>query len=106
MAACARRIRSRVVRFARLCGSRYRTLAFARRWDTEPTNRTQRNAEVHSNTLNRQTHEARSSFAARSAAETLTYLHKFNLSDIVEQGQPHFNVVWVSEADFAKLMPI
>jgi hypothetical protein len=61
--------------------------------------------EVHGNTVNRQTHEAWSSFAARSAAETSTYLHSFNPSDIVEQGQLYFNVVWVSEADFDKLVP-
>jgi hypothetical protein len=61
--------------------------------------------EVHGNSVNRQLYEAWSSFAARSAAETRTYLHSFNPSDIVEQGQLYFNVVWVSEADFDKLVP-
>ena len=61
--------------------------------------------EVHGNSVNRQIHEAWSSFAARSAAETRTYLHSFNPSDIVEQGQVYFNIVWISEADFDKLEP-
>jgi hypothetical protein len=61
--------------------------------------------EVHGNSVNRQTHEAWSSFAARSAAETGTYLRSFDSSDIVEQGQLYFNIVWVSEADFDRLRP-
>jgi hypothetical protein len=61
--------------------------------------------EVHGNSVNRHIHEAWSSFAARSAAETREYLQSFNPSDIVEKGQLYFNVVWVSEVDFDKLVP-
>jgi hypothetical protein len=60
--------------------------------------------EVHGNSVNRQLHEAWSSFAARSSAETRTYLDTFDSSDVVEQGQLYFNVVWVSEADFDRLV--
>lgn len=62
--------------------------------------------EVHGNTVNRHIHEAWSSFAARSAAETRAYLQSFKPSDIVEPGQPYFNVVWVSEADFDRLVGV
>jgi hypothetical protein len=61
--------------------------------------------EVHGNTVNRETGEPWSSFVARAATETLTYLQSFNPADIVEQGELHFNVVWVSEAQFAELTP-
>jgi len=61
--------------------------------------------EVHGNTVNRETGEKWSSFVARAATETLTYLQSFNRADIVEPGKPHFNVVWVSEAQFAELTP-
>ena len=61
--------------------------------------------EVHGNTINRESYESWSSFVARAAAETLTYLKSFNPSDIVEQGEPHFNVVWVSEAQYTELTP-
>jgi hypothetical protein len=61
--------------------------------------------EAHGNSVNRQIHEAWSSFAARSAVVTRMYLHSFDSSDIVEQSQLYFNVAWVSEADFDKLTP-
>jgi hypothetical protein len=61
--------------------------------------------EVHGNSVNRQTHEVWTCFAARSAAETGAYLRSFDSSDIVEQGQLYFNIVWVSEADFDRLWP-
>jgi hypothetical protein len=61
--------------------------------------------ELHGNTVNRQNHEAWSSFATRSAAETCAYLQSFKPTDIVEQGQVYFNVVWVSEADYEQLAP-
>ena len=61
--------------------------------------------EVHGNTVNRPIHEAWTSFVARSAADTRAYLHSFKLADIVEQAQLYFNIVWVSEANFDKLLP-
>lgn len=59
--------------------------------------------EVHGNTVNREKQEPWSAFVARAATETLTYLQSFNPADIVEQGELHFNVVWVSEAQYAEL---
>jgi len=61
--------------------------------------------EVHGNTVNRGRGEAWDSYVTRAATETCAYLKSFNLSDIVEQGQVYFNVVWVSEADFERLKP-
>jgi hypothetical protein len=59
--------------------------------------------EVHGNTVNRGNEEPWNSFVARAVAETRTYLQGFKPSDIVEQGQLVFNVVWVSEAEFGNL---
>ena len=59
--------------------------------------------EVHGNTVNRESEEPWSSFVVRAATETQTYLQSFNPADIVEQGELHFNVVWVSEAQYAEL---
>jgi hypothetical protein len=61
--------------------------------------------EVHGNTVNRESKESWTSFVARAASETLDYLHSFNPADIVEQGKLYFNVVWVSEAQYAELSP-
>ena|ERR1700676_5559370 len=61
--------------------------------------------EVHGNTINRERYESWSFFVARAATETLMYLQSFNPADIVEQGEPHFNVVWVSEAQYTVLTP-
>ena len=57
--------------------------------------------EVNGNTVNRGNEESWSSFVARAGAETRTYLQAFKPSDIVERGQLVFNVVWVSEGEFA-----
>jgi hypothetical protein len=59
--------------------------------------------EVHGNSVNRGNEEPWSSFVARAGAETRTYLQAFRPTDIVEQGQLVFNVVWVSEAEFRNL---
>ena len=61
--------------------------------------------EVHGNTVSRKGEEAWSSFVARAAAETRTYLQLFNPSDVVEHGQVYFNVVWVTEAGYEQLIP-
>ena len=58
---------------------------------------------VYGNTVERQKDESWSSFVARSADETRSYLQSFDASDIVEQGRPHFNVVWVSESQFSEI---
>jgi len=59
--------------------------------------------EVHGNTLNRRREEPWISFVARAATETLAYLQSFDPSNIAELGELHFNVAWVSEAQFAEL---
>lgn len=59
--------------------------------------------EVHCNTVKRRNTESWSSFAARAMEETRCYLQSFRSSDILEQGQVYFNVVWISEADFQAL---
>jgi len=61
--------------------------------------------EIHGNTVDRGREEAWSSFVTRAAEETCAYLKTFKASDIVEQGQVYFNVVWVSEEDFERLSP-
>jgi hypothetical protein len=61
--------------------------------------------EVHGNTVNRESEEPWSSFVARAATETLTYLQSFDLAEVIEQGDLYFNVVWVSEAQYAELTP-
>jgi hypothetical protein len=60
--------------------------------------------EVHGNSVNRARSEPWGSFVARAAAETLAYLQSFNPSDIVEDGEVFFNVVWVNEVDFNNLI--
>jgi hypothetical protein len=60
---------------------------------------------VYGNTVNRQQGEAWIPFVARSTAETLAYLEAFDPSDIAEKGQPYFNVAWVSESSFNRLVP-
>jgi len=62
--------------------------------------------EVHGNTVNRESGEPWSSFVARAATETRVYLQSFKPSDIVEQGQVYFNLVWVSEAGFKQLVSL
>jgi hypothetical protein len=59
---------------------------------------------VYGNTVDRQKDQAWSSFVVRSADETRKYLQAFNPSDIVEQGQMYFNIVWASESRFNKLV--
>jgi hypothetical protein len=59
--------------------------------------------EVHGNTVNRGNQESWSSFVARAAAETRTYLQAFKPTDVLEQGRLVFNVTWVSEAEFKDL---
>ena len=62
--------------------------------------------EVHGNTVDRQEKEPWGSFVARAAAETIAYLRLFDKTDIVEPGEVHFNVVWVSESEFDKIAPV
>jgi hypothetical protein len=59
--------------------------------------------EVHGNTVNRRRDESWNLFVARAAAETTVYLRAFDPADIVEDGDLHFQVVWVSESEFAEL---
>jgi len=60
--------------------------------------------EVHGNTVNRESGEAWNSFVSRAAASTLAYLRSFNPADILEEGNVYFNVVWVSESEFERLV--
>jgi hypothetical protein len=61
--------------------------------------------EVHGNTVDRQRKESWGEFVVRAAGETLAYLRAFRATDIIERGDIYFNVVWVSESDYAKLIP-
>jgi hypothetical protein len=61
--------------------------------------------EVHGNTVDRQTKESWGEFVVRAVRETLSYLSAFGLTDVIEPGDIYFNVVWVSESDYATLMP-
>ena len=40
-----------------------------------------------------------------AVAETHRYLDSFDAFDIIEPGQLYFNVAWVSEEEFGKLVP-
>jgi hypothetical protein len=62
--------------------------------------------EVHGNTANRRRDESWTSFVARAAVGALAYLQSFNPADILEQGEIHFNVVWVTEAQYAELKSV
>jgi hypothetical protein len=62
--------------------------------------------EVHGNSVSRGREESWISFVARAAMGTLAYLQSFNSADILEQGEIHFNVVWVSEAQYAELKSV
>ena len=59
--------------------------------------------EVHGNTVNRAPDESWNSYVSRGAAETIAYLRSFDPTDIIEDGDVHFQVVWVSELEFAQL---
>jgi len=59
--------------------------------------------ELHGKPLSRQSGEAWSSFVARAAVETRTYLQSFNPSGITEDGRVYFNLVWVNEEDYTGL---
>jgi len=43
-------------------------------------------------------------FVRRAASETVVYLRSFQSREIVEPGKVHFNVTWVSEEEFEKLV--
>jgi len=60
--------------------------------------------EVHGNTVSRLANEPWAAFVSRSASETVVYLRSFQSSEIVEPGKVHFNVTWVSEEEFEKLV--
>jgi hypothetical protein len=54
--------------------------------------------------VDRRGDEAWESFAARSAAETLSYLKAFT-PKFIKEGDVYVNVTWVSEAEFRNLKP-
>jgi len=60
--------------------------------------------EVHGNTVDRNKNEGWNSFVIRSTTETAAYLRNFNPSDIMEKGDLHFQVAWINEEDFEKLI--
>jgi len=62
--------------------------------------------EVHGNIVSRGSEELWGSFVARAAMETVVYLQSFNPADIFEPGEIHFNVFWVSEAQFAEVKSV
>ncbi len=59
--------------------------------------------EGHDNIVNREQDEAWDTFVIRSVAETLKYLRAFKPADIVEEGDLHFQVSWISKDDFDEL---
>jgi hypothetical protein len=59
--------------------------------------------EAHGNVVNRKPDELWAAFVSRAASETVAYLRSFNPSEIVEPGDPVFNVTWVNEQEFQKL---
>ena len=61
--------------------------------------------EVHGNTIDRGSQEPWSAFVIRAAAETVVYLQPYDAADIVESGDVNFNVVWIGESEYGKLMP-
>ncbi|MGB6405707.1 MAG: hypothetical protein WA254_21155 [Candidatus Sulfotelmatobacter sp.] len=62
--------------------------------------------EVHGNTVSRRANEPWAAFVSRAASETVGYLRSFQLREIVEPGKVHFNVTWVSEEEFEKLVSL
>lgn len=60
--------------------------------------------EVHGNTVARWLNEPCTAFVSRAASETVAYLRSFQSREIVEPGNAHFNVTWVSEEEFEKLV--
>jgi len=61
--------------------------------------------EIHGNAVNRASDESWNSFVRRAAKETPLYLESFNPSDIAEEGEVFFSVVWTSESEFDELRP-
>ena len=59
--------------------------------------------EVHGNIVKREKDEAWDTFVIRSASETLKYLKTLRPADIVEEGDLHFQVSWISKDDFDEL---
>jgi hypothetical protein len=62
--------------------------------------------EVYGNTVNRRANEPWAAFVSRAASETVLYLRSFQSGEIVEPGKVHFNVTWVSEEEFEKLVSL
>ena len=60
--------------------------------------------EVHGNTVARWANEPWAAFVSRAACETVAYLRSFRPREIVVPGKAHFNVTWVSEQEFEKLV--
>jgi len=73
--------------------------------NTLPTGQTG-TREVHGNTVRRRANEPWAAFVSRAASETVVYLHSFQSREIVEPGKVHFNVTWVSEEEFEKLVSL
>lgn len=59
--------------------------------------------EVHGNIVNPEKNEEWGTFVMRSASETLKYLKALKPTDIVEEGDLHFQVSWISKDDFDEL---
>jgi hypothetical protein len=60
--------------------------------------------EVHGNAVSRCANEPWAAFVGWAASETALYLRSFQSEEIVEPGKVHFNVTWVSEEEFEKLV--
>ncbi|HZZ14406.1 MAG TPA: hypothetical protein VFE08_00420 [Candidatus Sulfotelmatobacter sp.] len=62
--------------------------------------------EVFGNTVSRRGNEPWAAFVSRGASETVVYLRSFQSGEIVEPGKVHFNLTWVSEEEFEKLVSL
>ena len=60
--------------------------------------------EIHGNAIAHMGNESWDAYAARSAEETLRYLHSFEPPpEAKQQGDVVFNVVWANESEYLKL---
>jgi hypothetical protein len=62
--------------------------------------------EVHGNTVSHRANEPWAAFVSRAASETVLYLRSFQSGENLEPGKAHFNVTWVSEEEFEKLVSL
>lgn len=61
--------------------------------------------EAHGNAVDgKHENETWDSYVARTTADTVKYLKSFNPAEIIEKGDLHFQVEWISEDGYEKLI--